>query len=266
MKTQPAARRGGGAKVTMRRAILFRYHDYLAVCANRVALLRHFNPDLPIWGMYGGADTISPRDIGLDADYTLPFPDPRFKWEHGDLCIRQWFIDQGHAFDFDMIHVVEWDLVMMDSLDHLFGHITDGVAVSNKLLLSQLCDEGWGWITNPKRAAEFNELCTLIAMRHGLRLTPETIYAGSFGTAALSRAFLERYAMEPNLSPLTHDEIRMTAFATAYGMPVHDTNVTKGNSFWNCEKAYFGLKEIEKAPNGHKVFHPVKEILETPDM
>lgn len=244
----------------MKRAILFRYHDHMDVCANRIAILRHYNPDMPIWGMYGGNDPSAPRMIGLDQDYALPFSNAQFKWEHGDLCIRQWFIDQGHAFDFDMIHVVEWDLILLASIEELFGHIKDGVAVSNRLLLSQLRDEGWGWITNPKRAAQFEELRAVIATRHGVQLTPETMYAGSFGTAALSRPFLEAFAAE-DIPALTHDEIRMPSFATAYGMPVHNTNVTKDNPFWNCEKRYYSAKDVQGASPRQRVFHPVKEIL-----
>ncbi len=245
----------------MKRAILFRYHDHMAVCANRIEILRHFNPHNPIYGMYGGNAPDSPRSLYLDADYTLPFTDAQFKWEHGDLCLRRWFIDQGHTLDFDMIHVVEWDLILLAPIEKLFGHITDGVAVSNRLPLSQLRDEGWGWITNPKRAAQFDELCALIEKRHGVKLSQETVMAGSFGTATLSRAFLERYAAE-DIPDLTHDEIRMTTFATAYGMPVHDTNVTQGNPFWNCEKDYFSSAQVlAGAAQGHKVFHPVKDNL-----
>lgn len=246
----------------MKRAILFRYHDHFDVCANRVDLLRQFNPGTPVWGMYGGNDVSKPRAIGLDQDYALPFPDAQFKWEHGDLCLRQWFIDQGHAFDFDMIHVVEWDLILLAPIENLFGHIKDGVALSNRMLLSKLRDEGWGWITNQKRAEQFKRLCAIIEERHHVHITPETMQAGSFGTAALSRAFLESFAAE-DIPALTHDEIRMAAFAKAYGMPVHDTNVTKENPFWNCEKRYFSAKEVESASNRHKVFHPVKEILGT---
>ncbi|MGE4351705.1 MAG: hypothetical protein AB7E52_05905, partial [Bdellovibrionales bacterium] len=141
------------------------------------------------------------------------------------------------------------------------GHITDGVALSHRLPLTQLRDEGWGWITNPQRAAQFEELCDLIESRHGVHLTQENILAGSFPTATLSRTFLKRYAAEPDVPPLTHDEIRMATFATAYGLPVHDTKVPFDPIYWNCEKAYFPIEQIlAGAAQNHKVFHPVKDL------
>jgi hypothetical protein len=89
----------------------------------------------------------------------------------------------------------------------------------------------------------------------------DTLNAGAFCTAALSCAFLERYAAQ-EIPVLTHDEIRMPTFATAFGMNVHDTNVTVGNPCWNCEKAYYTLEQVHKAHNENiNVFHPVREYI-----
>ena len=36
------------------RVILFRFYNQFDVCRERLRLLRHFNPDVPIYGLYGG--------------------------------------------------------------------------------------------------------------------------------------------------------------------------------------------------------------------
>lgn len=246
----------------MQRAILFRYHDHLDVCANRIALLRRVNPDCPIYGLYGGQEPAHPLNLLLDDDYVAPFEKAQFKWEHGDLCIREWFRDRGRHHPFDMLHVVEWDLILLKPLAELLAHVTEGVAVSARLTLAEFRKEGWGWITNPDRAEQFDRLTDFIRARYRVRIDYDAQFAGPFGGAAMSRDFLERYAHD-EVPLLLHDEIRMPVFATAFGMTVHDTGFNKANPFWNCNKRYYAPEDVySAAAKGAAIFHPVKEALD----
>jgi hypothetical protein len=40
----------------MKRIILFRYHANPLVCVDRLELLKKNNPDIPIYGIYGGIE------------------------------------------------------------------------------------------------------------------------------------------------------------------------------------------------------------------
>lgn len=244
----------------MKRAILFRYHDRFDVCANRIALLRRFNPDVPVYGMYGGAPTDQTSGLDLNDDYALPFSDPTFKWQHGDLCARQWFRDRGQKFPFAMLHIVEWDLVLLEPIDRLFASITDGVGISQKSLLDDLRKTGWGWIARPDKQDQFAELSKIIADKYGKALEIDRLWAGVFPGACMSRAFLERYAGD-DIPALLHDEIRMTLYAHVYGFPVHDTGLSLNNTFWNCSGEVYTPEQVCSAALTNKIFHPVREIL-----
>lgn len=243
----------------MNRAILFRYHDHKEVCEERLALLRRLNSEMPIWGLYGGPKPEPLTLKGLDANYKVPFEEARFKWEHGDLCVRAWFKDMGHSFTFDILHIIEWDLLLLAPIAELMGHVKDGIALTNMEMLSHHKEHGWGWIALPERQKQFAELKGIIQKRYAVTLDLDTLKAGPFGGACLSRAFLERYATE-DVPVLLHDEIRTSAFATAFGMNVHETGLAARATFWNCEKDYYTAEKV--LTSGGIVFHPVKELLD----
>src|SRR5262249_22521285 len=107
----------------MRRLILFRFHDRPAICAGRIRHLRALNPDVAIHGLYGGPDDAAPALPELDTTYTLAGKSAHWKWKHSDLAARQWFQDVGRGMAFDILHLVEWDLLLSAPLDALYAHI-----------------------------------------------------------------------------------------------------------------------------------------------
>ena len=116
----------------MKRLALFRFHNRFDVCASRLKLLRQHNPGVPIHGLFGGREEHRQAASKLDLDdlYCVPMDDPYWKWTSGDLCTRWWFRDCGIKADFEILHLVEWDMVLVGSLDHFFGHIRDGVGLT----------------------------------------------------------------------------------------------------------------------------------------
>lgn len=247
--------------MSIRRAVLFRYHKHQDVCANRLRLLRRLNPGIAIYGMYGGEKREKAWALDLDDDYALPFTDTRFKWEHGDLCVRRWFKDTGWRFSFDMLHVIEWDMILLKPLDEVLAHVREGIALTALKPLKELKKEGWGWITQPDRQEQFKELCAFVLEKYGVTIDPDHQKAGVFGGASLSRSFLERYA-EDDIPKLTHDEIRTAVFAVAFGMPLADTNLRQEVRFFNCDKDYLSAGEVYANASRFAVFHPVKAIID----
>lgn len=243
----------------MRRAILFRYHKYPAICRNHIALLRRFNPGMPIYGMYGGPLAAAPV-LPVNHNYVLPFASPRFKWQNGDLCARQWFIDVGHRFPFDMLHIVEWDLVILQALAQLFQSIRDGVAVTDVKTIGSTRSKNWYWIATPERNKDMEALRAHVAKKYGEIFTDDRQVAGIFPAAAMSRAFLERYAeAEPFERRFINDEIRMPLFAQALGMPVHDTRIHLNNPYMDCSKRKYSAADVAAAFPRHRLFHHMNE-------
>jgi len=218
----------------MRRAILFRYHTRPDICLNRIAHMRQLNPHIAIYGMYGGKHAYPPP-LPFDHNYVLPFESSRFKWQHGDLCARRWFIDVGHRFPFDMLHLIEWDLVLLKPVDKLYRHVRDGVAATGLRTIHQWRRRDWWWLKTPEGDAQLQTLRAFALKKCGKRLEDEEQLAGLFPGASMSRAFLERYAaIDP--PALLNDEIRMPLFAQVFGMKVRDTGFYKNNPYLDCNK------------------------------
>src|SRR5262245_227886 len=113
----------------MKRIILFRFHQAFRLCKNRIALIRMFNPGADIYGLYGGPrkNSSQAKNMPLKHVWEIPLDDPYWKWVNGDLCVRWWFKDFGRSLEFDMVHLFEWDMVLLDSVENLFGHVKTGI-------------------------------------------------------------------------------------------------------------------------------------------
>lgn len=243
----------------MKRVILFRFHQQFRVCENHIEILRRWNPGVPIYGMYGGPEKHAARAKALPLDncFVIPMDDPVWKWLNGDLCTRWWFRAVGNRFDFDMLHIVEWDLVLLASIGKLLGHVTDGVAITSRQPLEKIVDR-WTW-TAPTRGREEWKLL-LQHMRKTYDFRGRKHWAGIFPGASMSRAFLMRYASD-SIPGLCNDEVRMPLFAQAFRMRVHDTGLK--NRFVNAmEKVILPNVLYKQKENGVAAFHPVRECLD----
>lgn len=76
----------------MKRIILFRFSKELAICENRLQLLKHLNPTIPIYGIFGGADEeadIYKEKLSayFDHFWSITNKTPSWKWKNIDLVI-----------------------------------------------------------------------------------------------------------------------------------------------------------------------------------
>src|SRR5215217_1184946 len=134
----------------MNRLVLFRFHQNRVVCKNRLALIRRNNPEVEIHGLFGGDESLYPnvqRAIGDDfaSLFCLRGKTPLWKWLHGDLAVREWYRAVGRSLSFDVVHLVEWDLVLLDSLDHLYRHVPAEAAGLTGLVRLELIKDRWCW-------------------------------------------------------------------------------------------------------------------------
>lgn len=252
---------------------MFRFDRNPLVCRARVRTLRRLNPGVPVVGLYGGAGGCrrgafrlgSRAVLGLDSFYASRRTG-QWNWQHGDLALAAWYRDVGHRLDFDVVHLVEWDLLLLAPLEELYGRVAPGaVGLTAYTPLSDVGDE-WDWLRRPDRRAATDQLFS--QARERWEYTGEPHACLGVGPC-FPRSFLDQYAAL-DAPEVGHDELRLPLFAAILGFPVVDTGF---RTSWHesGDDAFFNAtgKDIEDAavltelcrPDGRRAFHPVRRIV-----
>jgi hypothetical protein len=250
---------------------LFRYHEGATVCANRLELFRHFNPGVPIHGIYGGPEDEFPgvrRALAglLDTSYCIRGRSAEWKWKNFDFVLADWYRNLGARLRFDQFYLFEWDFVQLGSIDHLYGHIALGQVGLTGLVPLRKVERKWYWTQNARRRAEWLTLLRYVRERHGYAGSPLGAYCpGLTGPAT----FLERIAGAP-FPDLVHDELRLPLYAQIFGFDTRDTGFLRKwfsrreARFFNCEKQEIEpgtvMEQLRKR-RGRRTFHPVKGVV-----
>ncbi len=253
----------------MKRIALFRFHTNAALCRNRLQLLRLFNPEVDLYGIFGGAEGRFPSyadALGpyLDGLYCLRGKSPEWKWRNSDLALYLWYREQGRRLAFDVLHLIEWDLLLLAPLAELFGEVPpQSVGLAKLRPISE--EEGlWDWITKEPYRGQWLELVRRVGETYG--------YTGDLFTcicagATLPRAFLERGAGE-DIPALVNDEARLALYARAFGFDLVDNGLHRPSrpeegrffNLWGREirdSAIYG--ELMKK-GGRRAFHPHRRL------
>ena len=242
----------------IKRIILFRFHDHFDICRNHIEILKRFNPGIEIYGLYGGRQEnfLKAKKLPLKHVWSVPIDDPHWKWVNGDLCARWWFKDFGKNLKFDMLHVFEWDLILLENIEKQFAHIKGGVAITGAISMAKIYNT-WDWVALRRGRDEWLRLKKYVIDEFGYNKQP---LAGLFGGASMSRVFLEKYS-RIEVPGLCNDEVRLPLFAQSFGMPVYDTNLK--TKFFSAGDKIFSPKVVyNHYRRGVKSFHPVKEKLD----
>lgn len=254
----------------MKRAVLFRFHKSFDVCQNRIEQLRRFNPDIVVLPLYGGSkDDLGQAEnfcqkLGLKPFYEVKSEDPNWKWKNGDVQIQQWFADVGRHLKFDFLHLIEWDVLLFESLENLYGQLPNGVVLTGLCPLKDVQDK-WSWLVDKPSRSEWLRLMAMIKEKYGYDQEP---YACLFPAGAFSRSFLDGLS-EIEIPNLVNDEVRLPLWAQILGEPLHDTGFypewfsPKVYSYFNCRGLEIDesliREELAKGP-GRRVFHPFTQI------
>ncbi|MDH6454605.1 MULTISPECIES: hypothetical protein [unclassified Streptomyces] len=255
------------------RVVAFRFHRDPLISRARVGLLRRLNPGVPVHGIFGGANSArgtafqlaGRRLLGLDSLYSSP-RDGHWNWKNGDLVLLDWYRERGHRLTFDVLHLVEWDLLLTEPLDRLYGAVPpEAVGLTALAPLSVIGDE-WRWLAGRDEAREWRELLSCARTGFGYDGTPY----GCLGVGpCFPRAFLRDYAAA-DPPDLGNDELRYPLFAQLLGHPMADTGFRRA---WHSpdDDRYFNAvgagidphtvtAELE-TPGGRRAFHPVRAPL-----
>ena len=239
------------------------------MCKNRIAILKHFNPNHEIHGLYGGNasefDHFRDQLTNQLASVEMTRSDnPEWKWLHPDLSLKHWYQSHGQNLDFDFLYDFEWDILALDSLDNIYPEIDDDtIALSALTELSQVKDS-WDWTSVEPDATSYRQFRAMLSSSYNIG---EQKFASLGPGPYLSRKFLETFSAEPDCD-LVISEISYPAYAEALGFKListgffpdwHDDDTQ--NRYFNCHdheiKIATVIEELNK-PDGRRIFHPIK--------
>jgi hypothetical protein len=254
----------------LKRLILFRFHGSLDICANRLELLHRFNPGTRIIGLWGGdrSGLQEARQVlasCLEYIWDIPVESPHWKWQNGDLSLLMWYRQEGRHIPFDMLHLVEWDLLLLASLDRIYGETgREGVALTGLTPLERI-QQNWAWTSAEPHATEWRQLREHVRDRYRW---DGPHFACQGPANAFSKAFLERYSQE-DIPELVHEELRIPLYARVLGFEVaglpriyREIKDPKEMKFFNCESQLIKERVIRwelLKPWGRRVFHPYRK-------
>jgi hypothetical protein len=258
----------------VKRIAILQFHRDVAILRNRVRLVEAFNPGMDVYAVYGGRESLFPmfhaavRDLlgtSLRHVYCIRGKSQLWKRTHTDLALRLWFHDVGHAVEFDSAVLLQWDLVLFDSIDRLYAHVpSDVVGLTGLTPLRQIA-EGWPWTSYPSWRREWEELLREVERSYGYRGEP---YACLGPGASFPRAFLDEYA-RIELPETCHDEVRVPLFAQILGFGLADTQLYRRwfdpeeDRVFNADEEEIDLATILAHlgdPEGRRAFHPFRHV------
>ncbi len=255
----------------MTRVALLYFHREPLVVRNRLRLLRLFNPDVRIFGIYGGSDLVYARlgrplrrMLGTEIEdvYHLSGKSRLWKWANTDLAALNWFEAVGRDVEFDSVVLVQWDMLLFAPLDVLYDDVpADTVALTGLVPVSELQGR-WPFLGYERYSRELQQLTELARSEFGFT---EALHACLGPGACLPRTFLERYPAL-HLPTLCHDEIRMPLVSRLLGLDLVETGFI-GDWFDEEEARYFNAwRGIDRSlieqqlgtDGGRRAFHPYR--------
>lgn len=186
----------------------------------------------------------------------------RWNWKNGDLALASWFRDVGHEMAFDIVHLVEWDLVLFESCETLYADIDPNAVGLTALTPVAEIEHTWEWVREPRRE-DWQRLLAYARAEWGYDDVPHGCLAVG---AYLPRSFLARYA-EIDPPDYGNDELRLPLFAQILGFPLANTGFRlRWDDRREDDLFNVGGREIEAGtihrelarPDGRRAFHPVR--------
>ena len=253
----------------MKRIILYRYHHKFESNKEHLKFIKYLNPSVDIYGLYGGPKeqyaeaTVFFKDL-FSHNYLINGKDDNWKWKHSDMAFQLWYNDFGHTIEFDIMHVLEWDLLLLDSLENLFSHTnTNTLALTGLMPLSKI-ENDWYWVWKDPGRSEWLQLLEYFKKEFNYNEKPY----GMLGPATtLPRIFLEKIK-NIEIPILAHDELRIPMYAQVFGLNMVDTGFYKKWfsprewRYFNSNSRDISIKNIEKQlkkRNGRRAFHPFRD-------
>jgi len=258
----------------MKRIIVFRFHDHPMICQNRLKCLKQFNPSVKIYGLFGGIE----KDFlkfhrklmpWLEHCYCIRNKTRDWNWKNGDLALRSWFKDFGNTLSFDMLHLIEWDLLMVNDLETIYKGIPRNALGLTSFLPIQDVASQWVWTSKEPYKSEFDAIITWAKDTYNYNLNP---YGAQGPGICIPKRFLELYS-SIEIPELCNDEVRIPLLGQIFGFDIYDTHfcnnwfMEQDHQIFHCQTQSYPevrlstvRRELAK-PSGSRVFHPFRTIM-----
>ncbi len=256
----------------MNLSILFWFYKEIDVCENRLQLLKKNNPNVKIFGLYGGnekeADKYKHR-LGKYLDDFYIFTgrtDKEWRWINGDLMILDWYDVRGEGLSWDSIVVVQWDMLVFDSFKNQFAGINEGeIYLSGLRNLDSILEEKWHWTKSREERKKYLAFLEYVKKTYGYTDKPPLCCL--FILQILPRVFFEKYltVKDKEIGML---EYKVPIYAKIFSIPFFKKDLgvswfTKNEIPLNAKAIEINSSFIEKELNkkdGWRIFHPYYKI------
>jgi hypothetical protein len=235
-------------------------------------MIRLYNPEVKIYGLYGGEEgniSKAKETLGvyLTNIYQVAGKDMRWNWWHSDLAVKDWYKNFGRNLKFDVLNLIEWDLMIFGSLDEIYSHIPlDGLGLTGLTPLKKV-ENKWDWTAKEPHKSSWKKMLKYAQDEFAYKDNPY----GCLGPGpSLPRDFLEKYAELDAPEFLDcNDELRLPLFGQILGFKLYDTGFYKKwfdkdeKRFFNCLSMEIDRSLIEaelRNPSGRRVFHPFNKM------
>jgi hypothetical protein len=255
-------------------AILFWYYKDVGLCIERLKAIRHYNPDIKVFGLYGGevddfAIFNNKLSRYLDDNWCFDLDKSgQWKWRNGDLVIRRWFQCQGARGNWDRIAIIQWDFLLFSSVNELLSQTESNALYLPGLRHIKEVEAFWNWT---KQGSEEGEIYQNFAnyMRSEKQYTG-SFYSMQFVFGVFPFSFLKDFCGEEYL-PNGFLEYSMPTLAHAWGYKVvdlpslrvawEDSEIEQDQITMSASQIYISPKLIFKnlcSIKGSRAFHPVQ--------
>lgn len=255
----------------MNLAILFWFYKEPEICKNHLELLKKYNPNIKIFGLFGGEakdakfyqETL---ENYLDDSYISPFNDPHWKWINGDLMIFDWFVKRGVSLPWDSIAVVQWDMLIFDSLDKVFPNLEKNqIFLSGLRVLDDEIDKKWKWTKQKENRKNYLSFLDYVKKNYQYKELP---YCCLFILEIFPKIFFEKYGSVKN-KEIGMLEYRIPIYAKIFGIPFYEKDIgvwwfseknkTPLNARGNKINKDYILEQLNKK-HGWRIFHPYRKF------
>ena len=256
-------------------AIIFWFYKEPEICINRLELIKKHNPDMKIFGVFGGNqedEEIYMDKLGkyLDDFYTHTSMNSEWKWIHGDLMLLDWYRERGNKLDWDSVVIVQWDMLVFDSINNQFPNMKKGeMFLSGLQILDKHTEDNWEW-TSPHREYRKDFEYFLKYIKERYKYNNKIIPCCLFILEIIPRIFFEKYLTVEN-KEVGMLEYKIPIYAEIFDVPIYKKNL--GAHWWgdvkefplNAEPTEISTEYISNELTkkyGWRIFHPYFKIWE----
>ncbi len=258
----------------MELAVLFWFYKEPEICINHLQHIKKNNPNIKIFGLYGGdkkkAEEYKIKLKGyLDNFFvtTLHNKSRDWKWIHGDLMILDWYQNCGKKLkEWDSVAVIQWDVLILGNIKKQFPKIKKNeIFISGTRVLDISIEKKWNWtkLGNKKRRNYLN-FCKYIKDCYGYS---NRLLCSLFILEIFPKSFFEKWLTVKN-KEIGMLEYKVPTYAKIFGIPFYKRNLgvwwfnkkaRRGETALNARgveiKKEYIEKELDKK-SGFRIFHP----------